>query len=126
MKTKYPNNRTIWLFACFGGVIGGGLITSPFLSTYPSVIFIGAIIGSIVGFVPAALTGILAAHYQLYRNIKGLLYTVVIGTAVTTILATLLFMSSYKPIFIAAIIGAVSSLLTALFALPKPKAKTIN
>lgn len=145
---NYPTSTVITTYLFFGGAIGGGvigLILSMLLvletiveGGFPQKIVFNlvlvlftipgfAFLGFFVGLVPATLTGVLVARSKLYRNDSGLSQSVIIGALSTSMYAFLpivfgVSIFSFK-FFIfmafAAFIGAVSSYLTGLSALPK-------
>lgn len=142
---NYPKANVITAYSSFGGAIGGGvigLVMAMFmvleavlqsaasqgivrslvlaLLTIPTFAFFG----SLLGLIPAILTGCLVAGLKLYRNDKGLSQSAIIGT-ISTVICTLLLMVlnnftfSLAACIFATVIGSISGHLTGLFFLPK-------
>ena len=142
---NYPTSNVITAYLFFGGAIGGGviglvvavfMILEDVLQSGLSQGVVGSLVlallaiptfaffGSLIGFIPATLTGCLVASLKLYRDLKGLSQSTIIGTISTIICALLLtFFSNFTfslAVFIfATVIGSISGYLTGLFFLPK-------
>ncbi|WP_201598840.1 hypothetical protein [Psychrobacter vallis] len=137
---NYPKANVITAYSFFGGAIGGGvigLVIAMFMvleavlqgivgSLVLALLAIPtfAFLGSLLGLIPAILTGCLVASLKLYRNDKGLSQSAIIGTISTVICALLLmgfnnFTFSLAACIFATMIGSISGYLTGLFFLPK-------
>lgn len=142
---NYPKLRVITAYSLFGGGIGGGIIglIAGMLMVLGAVLQSGvslsiveplvlallaiptfALFGSVIGLIPAALTGCLVASLKLYRNDKGLSQSAIIGTLSTVICALLIMVFndinfSFAACIFATVIGSISGYLTGLLTLPK-------
>lgn len=79
----------------------------------------GSIFGSIIGLLPATLAGFLIASFKLYHNVRGLLWSAIIGAGTTVIFASTIVHDDIFALISIVLVGATSAVLTALFALPK-------
>lgn len=127
---KYPTSRVITLYLFFGGAVGGGLIGLLLLlltGELGAVLFIliGMILGLGLGLIPAALTGIFAAYFELVREPKDLAVVTIVGAFITviyTLIAIVIMGENMEVIGVsvmAALLGGVSALVTGLLFLPK-------
>lgn len=142
---NYPTSNVITVYLFFGGAIGGGVIglviavfmvLEAVLQSGGSQSIVGslalallaiptfAFFGSLIGLIPATLTGCLVASLKLYRDLKGLSQSTIIGTISTIICALLLtfvsnFTFSFAVFIFAIVIGSISGYLTGLCFLPK-------
>ena len=130
-QNKYPTSRVIALYLFFGGPIGGGLIGLLLLlitGEFGAVLFIpvGMVLGLGLGLIPATLTGIFAAYFELVREPKDLVVVTIVGAFITVIYALIALVTMSENIEVigvsvmAALLGGLSALITGLLFLPKP------
>lgn len=127
---KYPTSRVITLYLFFGGAVGGGLIGLLLLlliGKLGAILFIpiGMIWGLGLGLIPATLTGIFAAYFELVREPKDLAVVTIVGAFITviyTLIAIIIMGENMEVIEVsvmAALLGGLSALVTGLLFLPK-------
>ncbi len=126
-ENNYPTGKVILMYLLFGGPIGGAFLMSLVLIESFALedfylIFAGLFLGFIFGVIPATLAGFLIASFKLHCNAKGLLWSAIIG-ACTTIIVAISIGSDALAILSVILIGAISAVLTGLFALPKLELK---
>lgn len=128
---RYPTSRVITLYLFFGGAVGGALIGLLLLlltGELAAVLFIlvGMILGLGLGLIPATLTGIFAAYFELVREPKDLAWVTLVGAFITVIytLIAIVMMGEAMNVsgvsVMAALLGGLSALVTGLLTLPKP------
>ena len=138
----YPKQRILSVYTCLGGILGGfilyiimalftntmsfpdesitvlGYVLPSYLSfiiTHVYMMIVISFIGSIVGLIPAALTGWIIVASRIYASAKSFVLVFVIGTMVSA-----LFLGATVAIaWEIAVTGGISALILALFTLPK-------
>ncbi|MDN6275105.1 hypothetical protein [Psychrobacter sp.] len=138
---SYPKGKVIALYGVLGGAVGGLIIAS--YTSVRSVIERGAsihevadiivvlsvatVFGSILGLLPALLTGYIAYKLELYfDSIRKVLPLFVIGFMCTFLCVFWYILGSYSTdsainIILICCIGGTSAIVTGLVALPKNK-----
>lgn len=144
-KTSYPYVRVIVYFALLGGALGGALLSvfatlgrfllGGLVSAFGGILlfFAFALMGTVLGLLPAALCGICLAMRRTDGSRSGLIHAAVYGALFTwvchTLLSWMFWQSAKTGLFhhsfvyssiLAVLTGAATAWLLAFFVLPLP------
>ena len=154
--TAYPTNLVGWGYSLTGGATGGLLVGLLFIvdiqhiAAYIFIIIISTICGSVLGFIPAAITGVYLAKSQVtlsaFKDCKKVFKIGFLVSSVYTLLAIMIFSISSFPysaalaledilsnllmllllVLAMGLLGGISSLIVGKLVLPKVVPKMLS